>query len=80
MDAILKLLTEREQCCAFHFLITGETITEDPVVDESEAISFEFEPGDHLNASQRAAVMSLAQGPLSLIWGPPGNRCSTCLS
>lgn len=79
MDAMLKLLTEREQCCAFHSVITGEIITEDSVAAERETISSEFEPGDHLNASQRAAVMSLVQGPLSLIWGPPGNQCSTCL-
>jgi len=78
-DAILKLLTEREQCCAFHSLITGEIIAEGSVAAERETVSSEFEPGNHLNASQRAAVMSLTQGSLSLIWGPPGIRCSTCL-
>jgi len=78
-DAILKLLTECEQCCAFHSLITGEIIAEGSVAAERETVSSEFEPGNHLNASQRAAVMSLTQGSLSLIWGPPGIRCSTCL-
>jgi len=79
MDAIVKLLTEREQCCAFHSLITGETIAEDSVAAERETVSSEFELGNHLNGSQRAAVMSLTQGSLSLIWGPPGIQCSTCL-
>lgn len=78
MDAILKLLTEREECCAFHSLITGEIIAEDSAAAERETVSSRFQPDNHLNASQRVAVMSLTQGPLSLIWGPPGNQCSAC--
>ncbi|KAF5351219.1 hypothetical protein D9756_008167 [Leucocoprinus leucothites] len=76
MDALLKLLTEQEQCCAFYPLITGNTRVEEPLA-EREALMLDFEPGDHLNDSQKAAVMSPTQGLLSLIWGPPGTGKTT---
>ncbi|KXN84461.1 putative RNA-dependent RNA polymerase 1 [Leucoagaricus sp. SymC.cos] len=76
MEALLRLLTEREQCCVFYPSITGDVTTETPATS-SEVLESNFEPGDHLNESQKAAVMSPTQKPLSLIWGPPGTGKTT---
>ncbi len=72
MDALLRFLTEKEESCAFYSLVTGET-NPGYIDDELLAPATDFRPGDHLNESQKAAVMSPTRGALSLIWGPPGN-------
>lgn len=74
MDALLRLLTEKESCCSFYHLITGD-VDPDAIIPW-EVPEVEFQPGDHLNDSQQAAVMSPTQRRLSLIWGPPGNLTS----
>lgn len=72
MDALLRFLTEKEECCAFYCLITSAT-GPDSINDQLGVSAIEFQPGDHLNESQKAAVISPTRGPLSLIWGPPGD-------
>jgi hypothetical protein len=84
MDALLRLLTQREESCAFYRVITDdeetstehvdEDIVEDAIDDETrEQNVIEFTVAGDLNDSQVAAVDSCS-APLSLIWGPPGRE------
>jgi regulator of nonsense transcripts 1 len=73
MDALLRLLIEREECCSFYSVITGEAGAGIATAEQETPEVVDFEPGDHLNDSQKTAVLSPSQGHLSLIWGPPGN-------
>ncbi|KAF8156601.1 RNA-directed RNA polymerase [Crassisporium funariophilum] len=71
-DALKRLLGEREECCAFYSLITGEGGSEiseelETELDESSTIP------EGLNESQITAMKSW-RSPLSLIWGPPGKN------
>ena len=77
MDALVRLLTEKEASCPSYNIITGASMdeTESPVGasgEESNSEEEEFIPSSNLNDSQVAAVNSCIS-PLSLIWGPPGN-------
>ncbi|KAF8631095.1 hypothetical protein AX17_005140 [Amanita inopinata Kibby_2008] len=84
MDALLRLLTDKESCCGFYSIITGdresepaEPTAEDVVGNESVSQSEpEFVPADNMNASQLTAVSS-CNSRLSLIWGPPGTGKTT---
>lgn len=71
-DAMLRFLTEKEGCCAFYSLIVNQT-GPGSIIDEIGASTIEFQLDDHLNESQKAAVTLPTRGPLSLIWGPPGD-------
>lgn len=80
MDALIRLLTEKEASCLFHSLITGYVDADDPYplplnqLEVEEDRAEPASPGDiyeNLNPSQRAAVHACG-APLSLIWGPPG--------
>ncbi|KAF9556779.1 RNA-directed RNA polymerase [Agrocybe pediades] len=74
MDALQRLLLDGEESCLFHGLITGSTASAD--IDNSEIASMDEATLAHLsstlNESQIRAVASWRNGPLSLIWGPPG--------
>lgn len=80
MDALVRLLTEKEASCAFYNIITGASMVETespagPLGEELNAEEGDFIPSSNLNDSQVAAVNSCTS-QLSLIWGPPGNfRC-----
>lgn len=78
IDALLRLLQERDTCCRFYSIITGDMNGEDnsfsPASEEQElTLDSEASPEGirSLNSSQQTAVRS-CDGPLSLIWGPPG--------
>ena len=70
VDAIQRLLSERENCCTFYPLIVGQEDTS--ALESLPSPSDEgFEDPEGLNGSQVAATKSWRR-PLSLIWGPPG--------
>ena len=72
MDALQRLLLEREESCAFYGLITGSGSLPTPS-DEGD-IPAENEANttpEGLNESQVVAMKSW-RSSLSLIWGPPG--------
>jgi len=72
MDALQRLLLEREECCAFYGLITGTGILPTPSdEDELPAVNGENPTPESLNESQVVAMKSW-RSSLSLIWGPPG--------
>ena len=70
MDALKRLLTDREECCVFYKRIVGE---EGPsILEQLEPPPESASPApDGLNESQILAMNSW-RTPLSLIWGPPG--------
>ncbi|KAK2464629.1 hypothetical protein APHAL10511_003322 [Amanita phalloides] len=78
IDALRRLLTEKEASCAFYGIITGDNDTSEQDADENpiEQLEEGFVPSDNLNDSQIAAVNSCTS-PLSLIWGPPGTGKTT---
>ena len=76
MDAVARLLNERENCCGFYNIITGEGDQEEGLstvldVEQTDSEEDEAEGSSRLNASQLTAVRSCNES-LSLIWGPPG--------
>ena len=74
MDALLRLLRDKETSCRFYSIITGERAQEEPyqaIDDIAQAGESESPASGRLNESQKAAVASCS-APLSLIWGPPG--------
>ena len=72
MDALQRLLLEREECCAFYGLITGAGSLPTPSdEDELPAVNGEDPTPQNLNESQVVAMKSW-RSSLSLIWGPPG--------
>ncbi|KAF9057077.1 RNA-directed RNA polymerase [Panaeolus papilionaceus] len=75
MDAIKRLLTETNECCAFYDLIVNDA----PVLglNNRETIGSQVDPED-LNESQLRAMRSW-RSPLSLIWGPPGTGKTTVM-
>ena len=74
MDALKRLLVDREECCVFYKLIVGE---EGPsILEQLEPPPESASPAPGgLNESQILA-MSSWRTPLSLIWGPPGMNIS----
>ena len=80
IDALLRLFEDRTDCCRFYQTITSQC-ENDLDVDNTQQdqnqdnLSIDVlsvrEPTEGLNRSQSAAVHS-CNGPLSLIWGPPG--------
>lgn len=84
MDALQRLLRDREECCAFYKLIIGEEApgnsgegdaalegtTEDTNAGPSGDTDTRPSPSN-LNESQIVAMNSW-RSRLSLIWGPPG--------
>lgn len=69
MDAIRRLLKERQECCAFYGLIVGDG---EAVIDEEfEPLDIEIADPEGLNESQLTAMRSW-RSSLALIWGPPG--------
>lgn len=73
LDALLRLLAQKQAACLFYSFITGDE-EEAPPEGEQLVPSVEVVPlgaDSGLNESQRMAVQSWA-APLSLIWGPPG--------
>ncbi|KAJ7598370.1 RNA-directed RNA polymerase [Mycena floridula] len=80
LDALLRLMAEREVCCQFYPLVVGdpgptdhEDVAAGPATEELEQSD-----GDsgRLNASQARALRFCSTG-LSLIWGPPGTGKTT---
>ena len=70
MDALKRLLADREECCMFYKLIVGEGGPS--VLEQLEPPPESASPvPDGLNESQILAMSSWRM-PLSLIWGPPG--------
>jgi hypothetical protein len=70
MDALKRLLADKEECCVFYKLIVGEEGTS--TLEQLEPPPESASPApDGLNESQLLA-MSSWRTPLSLIWGPPG--------
>ncbi|KAK0493854.1 RNA-directed RNA polymerase [Armillaria luteobubalina] len=75
MDALIRLLMEKEECCRYHHLITGETSGDGlPTTTPDPVAEFTYSPD--LNESQIEAIKS-CEAPLSLIWGPPGTGKTT---
>ncbi|KAK0452148.1 AAA domain-containing protein [Desarmillaria tabescens] len=75
MDALIRLLMEKDECCRYHHLITGEASSEAfPAVIPGPVAEFTY--GQDLNESQIEAIKS-CEAPLSLIWGPPGTGKTT---
>ena len=74
MDALKRLLADREECCVFYKLIVGE---EGPsILEQLEQPPESASPApDGLNESQILAMSSWRM-PLALIWGPPGTKIS----
>ena len=72
MDALKRLLADREECCVFYHLVVGE---EGPSTLEQLDLPPDstFSAPDGLNESQLLAMRSW-RSPLSLIWGPPGMK------
>jgi len=74
MDALQRLLLDGEEACLFHGLITGAATS--AAVDDSEINAVDDDTlrqlSSTLNESQIRAAVSWRNGPLSLIWGPPG--------
>ncbi|KAK0477884.1 RNA-directed RNA polymerase [Armillaria novae-zelandiae] len=75
MDALIRLLMEKEECCRYHHLITGETSGDELPATTPDPVA-EFTYGPDLNESQIEAINS-CEAPLSLIWGPPGTGKTT---
>lgn len=74
MDALKRLLADREDCCVFYKLIVGEEGSS--ILEQLEPPPESASPApDGLNESQLLA-MSSWRTPLSLIWGPPGTNIS----
>lgn len=72
MDALKRLLADREECCVFYKLIVGEEGSS--ILEQLEPPPESASPApDGLNESQILA-MSSWRTPLSLIWGPPGTN------
>ena len=77
MDALKRLLADREECCVFYNLIVGEAGPS--ILEQLEPPQESDSPApDGLNESQILAMNSW-RTPLSLIWGPPGMDTSRCL-
>lgn len=80
LDAVLRLVEERGECCSFYKVITGSQGSEPAEEDQPpesvdvESLSAEYVVKDTLNSSQRHAInVALAQRDgMTLIWGPPG--------
>ncbi|KAJ7811000.1 RNA-directed RNA polymerase [Mycena olivaceomarginata] len=75
MEALLRLLEDREICCRYYSLITGTT-PETPLALASAPTSPIPEIYANLNQSQITAVESTTN-PLCLVWGPPGTGKTT---
>jgi regulator of nonsense transcripts 1 len=79
IDALLRLFEYGTDCCSFYQTITGRVPYIDPsaygqnLENYSPNTALEVTRIDSLNPSQSMAVTS-CEGPLSLIWGPPGLR------
>jgi regulator of nonsense transcripts 1 len=74
MDALKRLLADREECCVFYKLIVGEE--EPSILEQLEPPPETACPApEGLNESQILAMRSW-RTPLSLIWGPPGMTIS----
>jgi hypothetical protein len=69
VDAIQRLLLEREQCCGFYSLIVGDGEPELP--QGPEPLELTLPDPEGLNESQLVAMRSW-RSSLALIWGPPG--------
>ncbi|PPQ66641.1 hypothetical protein CVT24_006933 [Panaeolus cyanescens] len=76
MDAIKRLLMEKDECCLFYDLI----VNGQPVLDRSTSLPTpeQTQLPDDLNESQLIAMKSW-RSPLSLIWGPPGTGKTTVM-
>ncbi|KAJ6607939.1 RNA-directed RNA polymerase [Mycena sp. CBHHK59/15] len=70
MEALLRLLDEREDSCRYYSIITGTTPTDTTLASPSKS-NLPSEQSARLNESQALAVVS-TNSPLSLVWGPPG--------
>ncbi|KAL0569074.1 hypothetical protein V5O48_012901, partial [Marasmius crinis-equi] len=80
LDALTRLMKDKDECCGFYDIITGDHSGADsdtpirsfpPILGADESI-------EGLNSSQEAAIRSCT-GPLSLIWGPPGTGKTTVI-
>jgi regulator of nonsense transcripts 1 len=69
IDALQRLLQDRETCCQFCSIITGDL--KDTTGTAQFLASESLKTHERLNSSQISAVQSCG-APLSLIWGPPG--------
>lgn len=71
MDALLRLLQDREVSCRYYSIITGtepESVTSLASTASTTSTAKDYEG---LNQSQITAIES-THHPLSLVWGPPG--------
>jgi len=77
IDALQRLLQQRETCCGFYDTITGNTEnTNTPMPVITHDMDSESPEVQGLNPSQITAIQS-CKAPLSLIWGPPGTLCDS---
>ncbi|KAF5370335.1 hypothetical protein D9758_006999 [Tetrapyrgos nigripes] len=83
MDAVIRLLSDKEECCGFYRAITGDIESAQGTIPTSQGESASTEDHDDeldnasLNPSQIEAVRSCDEAPLTLIWGPPGTGKTT---
>ncbi|KAJ7754189.1 RNA-directed RNA polymerase [Mycena maculata] len=76
MEALLRLLEDREGSCRYYSIITGtEPESATTLASTANDISVPEDYPD-LNLSQVTAVES-TNNPLSLVWGPPGTGKTT---
>jgi len=80
MDALLRLLRDKEGSCGFYKVITGEELEGAPHSSATNSgadtdADAQSPSWDKLNDSQKEAVRSCT-ADLSLIWGPPGQSIS----
>lgn len=68
VDAIQRLLLERDECCGFYALIVGDR---EPGLPQGPApLELSLPDPEGLNESQLLAMRSW-RSSLALIWGPP---------
>ncbi|KAJ7689926.1 RNA dependent RNA polymerase-domain-containing protein [Mycena rosella] len=79
MEALLRLLEDRETSCRYYSIITGAA-PESPTTLASHARPSDSSGADYsrLNESQITAIES-TNYPLCLVWGPPG-KCQSGIS
>ncbi|KAJ8087712.1 hypothetical protein PM082_006548 [Marasmius tenuissimus] len=78
LDALTRLMREKDECCGFYDIITGDHSDSDDAPRSFPLILGDEEHIEGLNPSQEAAIRSCS-GPLSLIWGPPGTGKTTVI-
>ncbi|KAJ7472913.1 RNA-directed RNA polymerase [Mycena galericulata] len=71
MEALLRLLENRETSCRYYSIITGTETKSSHMLGSTANTPSAPEEHSDLNESQIAAIES-THNPLCLVWGPPG--------